>query len=187
MRRSIRFLLSLYPRAWLARYGEEFTQLIDDTPATRAAALDIARYGLALHARGAPRTAVHLFSRGDVIMRSQPQRFAMLGAAVLLPTAALIGLALLKYVIGFAAPFDAIEPAMTPLVTHPLGETFLTLAPYLALALAVLPVVRGAVRWEDGRLVGTLSLRAPAANIVIAASSVAIAMFMVAYWLGENL
>jgi hypothetical protein len=120
-------------------------------------------------------------------MRSNPQRFAVLGAAILLPTAALIGLALLKYVIGVAAPFDAIEPAVTPLVTHPLGETLLTLAPYLALALSVLPVVRAALRWEDGRLVGTLSLAAPTANIVIAASSAAVAAFMVVYWLAENL
>lgn len=187
MRRFIRSLVGLYPRAWLVRYGDEFARLIDDTPATPAAALDIARHGLALHARGAPRTAARLFSQGGITMRSQPVRFAILGAGVLLPTAALIGLALLKYVIGIAAPFDAIEPAMTPLVTHPLGEALLTLAPYLALALAVLPVVRGAMRWEDGRLVGTLSVTAPAANIVTATSSVAIAMFMLVYWLGENL
>lgn len=187
MKRSIRFLLGLYPRAWLERYGEEFAQLIDDTPATPAAALDVARHGLALHARGASGNAALLVSLGGLMMQSQPRRFAVLGAAVLLPTAVLIGLALLKYVFGVTAPFDAIEPAMTPLVTHPLGETVLTLAPYLAFALAVLPVAQGAVRWEDGRLLGTLSLKAPAANIVIAASSVAIAMFMVVYWLGENL
>jgi len=187
MRRGIRFLLTLYPRAWLARYGDEFTQLIDDAPATPADVFDVARHGLALHVRRASRTAVRLVSLGGIIMRSQPQRFAMFGAAVLLPTAALIGLALLKYVAGVAAPFDAIEPAMTPLVTHPLGETILTLAPYLALALAVLPVVRGGVRWDHGQLVGTLSLSAPAANIVIAALSIAVALFMVVYWLGENL
>jgi len=177
MRRCVRLLLCLYPRAWRARYGDEFSQLIDDTPATPGVVLDIARHALALH----------LLSLGGTLMRTQPQRFALLGAAVLLPTAVLIGLALLKYVLGIAAPFDAIEPAMTPLVTHPIGETLLTLAPYLALALAVVPVVRGDVRWEDGRLRGTLSLAAPATNIGIAVSSIAIAMFMLVYWLSENL
>jgi hypothetical protein len=187
MRRSIRFLLRLYPRAWLARYGDELTQLVADVPATPAAAIDIARHGLVLHARGVPSIAVRLVNSGGRIMQSHPQRFALLGAAILGPTAALIGLALLKYVIGVAAPFDALEPAVTPLVTHPVGETLLTLAPYLALALSVLPVVGGALRWEDGRLVGTLSFAAPTANIVIAASSAAVAVFMVVYWLAENL
>jgi hypothetical protein len=187
MRRIIRIMLGLYPRAWLARYGDEFRQLIEDTPATPAAALDIARHGLVLRARGAESTAVNLLSGGGMIMRSQPQRFALLGAAILLPTAALVGLALLKYVIGIAAPFDAIEPSMTPLVTHPLGETYLTMAPYLALVFAVLPVVRGTVRWESGRLRGRLSLTAPVPNIVVASLSAATAVVMVVYWVAENL
>lgn len=118
MRRIPHFLLGLYPRQWRDRYGEEFAQLLDDTSASPAAALDIARHGLALRARA----AVNLIPRGGNIMRSKPQRFALLGGAILLPTAALLALALLKYIGGIAGPFDTIEPAVTPLVTHPLGE-----------------------------------------------------------------
>ncbi|MDH4334024.1 MAG: hypothetical protein OEW24_02010 [Chloroflexota bacterium] len=171
----------------MRRYGGEFRQLLDDAPATPATAIDVARHGLSLHARRAPGTGLHLITLGGTIMRDHPQRSAVLGAAVLLPTAVLIGVAVLKYVVGVAAPFDAIEPAMTPLVTHPLGETVLTLAPYLALVLALLPVVRGVPRWEHGRLVGTFSLAAPVVNIVIATLSAAVALFMAVYWVTENL
>lgn len=187
MRRCIGLMLWLYPRSWMRRYGDEFRQLLDDTPATPHTALDVARHGLMLHGRLAPRSALHLIESGGNTMRNHPQRSAALAAAVLLPTAFLIGVAVLKYVVGVAAPFDAIEPAMTPLVTHPLGETVLTLAPYLALVLAGVPVVRSVPRLDHGRLVGTLSLEAPLVNIVIATLSAAIALFMAVYRVTENL
>lgn len=187
MKRCIGLMLRLYPRAWMMRYGDEYRQLLDDTPATPQTVLDVARHGLTLHARHAPGTALHLIGSGGITMRNHPQRSAALAATVLLPTAVLIAVAVLKYVAGVAAPFDAIEPAMTPLVTHPLGETILTLAPYVALVLALLPAVRSAPRLDHGRLVGTFSLEAPVVNIVIATLSAAIAVFMAVYWVTENL
>lgn len=120
-------------------------------------------------------------------MRNHPERTAVLGAIVLLPTAVLIALAVLKYVVGVDGPFEAVEPAMTPIVTHPLGETVLILAPYLALALALVPVVRSVPRWDHGRLAGHVTVLAPALNIAVAALSIAIALFMAAYWITENL
>ncbi len=186
MRRCISLMLRLYPRAWMMRYGDEYRQLLDDTPATPHTALDVARHGLRLHGRDLPGTALHLIESGDNAMRNYPQRFAALAAAVLLPTAFLLGVAILKYVFGVAAPFDAIEPAMTPLVTHPLGETALTLAPYFALVLALLPTVRSVPRLSHGRLVGTFSLEAAVGIIVVATLSAAIAVFMALYWITEN-
>ncbi|HEY7464294.1 MAG TPA: hypothetical protein VH987_07640 [Candidatus Limnocylindria bacterium] len=187
MRRLTRLLLRLYPRAWMERYGDEFRQLLDDTPATPHAALDVARHGLSLQVRRAPGGALDLVASGGNTMHSHPQRSALLGALILLPTAILIGAALLKYVIGVPGPFDAIEPAMTPLVTHPLGETVFVLAPYLAILLALVPVVRSVPRWQHGRLEGTITVVAPAFNLALAAVSAAIAVFMAFYWVAENL
>jgi type IV secretory pathway VirB2 component (pilin) len=106
---------------------------------------------------------------------------------VMLPTSALVVAAILKYIIGFDGPFDAKEPALTPIVTHPLGETLIVLAPYVALLLAVVPVTRLGLGWRTGRLSATMEVNAPALNIVVAVASVLLAAFMVLYWVAENL
>jgi hypothetical protein len=187
MRWAVRTLVRLYPKAWMARYGEEYRLLLDDLPATPSLVLDVARRGIALHASRTPRRALQLVSRGGSLMHSQPERLAILGAAVLLPTAVLIIFAVTKYVFGFAGPFDAIEPTMTPIVTHPIGETLFIVAPYLAFALATIPVLRGGIRWQEGRLHAILDVRAPVPNILVAMASAAVALFMALYWIAENL
>jgi hypothetical protein len=57
MRKS---LLSLYPQAWRERYGSEMSALLDETPPSIAATLDLARGALVAHLRplaiGAPAT-----------------------------------------------------------------------------------------------------------------------------------
>jgi hypothetical protein len=185
MRRAIRTLARLYPRAWRSRYGPEFDRLLEDLSPTPRTLVNICGHLASVHLRrisNLPRSTT-----GASLMRQTPERFALLGAAVLVPTAILIGLSVLKYYLGVSAPFDAVEPAVTPLVTHPLGETVVTLAPYVAFLLAVVPVTRIGLRWDAGRLRGTLSVAAPAVNVGIATVSVALAAFMAVYWVAENL
>jgi hypothetical protein len=48
-----RFLLAVYPRQWRARYGDEFAALLQDTPLTLVAVIDVLRHaaGLRLQCR----------------------------------------------------------------------------------------------------------------------------------------
>lgn len=80
-----------------------------------------------------------------------------IGLLVVLPTTVLVAVAVLKYVVGVAPPFDTLEPALTPIVTQPLGETFIVLAPYVALMLVAVPVTRVAIGWRAGRLTATIT------------------------------
>jgi hypothetical protein len=111
----------------------------------------------------------------------------VVGLAIMLPTSVLVAAAALKYILGVDVLFDAIEPAMTPIVTHPLGETFFVLAPYVAFLFAVVPVTRVALGWQAGRLSATVDVRTPALNLAVALLSVALAGFMALYWVAENL
>ena len=122
-----------------------------------------------------------------MVSSAQPRRLALLGLIVMLPTSILVVAAILKYIAGLDGPFDALEPALTPIVTHPLGETVFVLAPYVALFLAAVPVTRLGIGWRTGRLSATLEVSAPALNVVVAIASVLLAGFMALYWVAENL
>ena len=50
-------LLTLYPEAWRNRYGTEMSALLDETPPSVAATLDLVRGALAAHLRPLPGTA----------------------------------------------------------------------------------------------------------------------------------
>ncbi len=117
---------------------------------------------------------------------SHPMRYAALALAITFPTAILTCLSILKYVVGIAAPFDAVEPVATPIVVHPIGETVLILAPYAALLLAVVPVSRISIGRQDGRWVGQLRVATPLLNVLVAALSSALILVMAAYYLVEN-
>lgn len=116
-----------------------------------------------------------------------PERLALLGLAVMLPTTVLVTVAVLKYVMGVPGPFDAIEPAMTPIVTHPIGETFFVLTPYVALVLAAVPVTRLGLSWRSGRLSANVHVAAPALNLAVVLTSLLLVAFMMLYWVAENL
>lgn len=87
---------------------------------------------------------------------------------------------------GPLAPFDAIEPVLTPFVTSPVGETALIVAPYLAFALAIFPVGQVRLGWRDGAVAADVQLRAPVLNLTVAAISALMIVFMAAYYLVEN-
>ena len=53
----ITLLVALRPRAWRARYGEEFRALLEDTPLTVAVVLDVLLHAAGHHARARPATA----------------------------------------------------------------------------------------------------------------------------------
>ncbi|MCM3885512.1 hypothetical protein [Frankia sp. R82] len=50
-----RILLALYPRKWRARYGDEFAALLQDTPLTLVAVIDVLRHAAGLRLQARPR------------------------------------------------------------------------------------------------------------------------------------
>jgi hypothetical protein len=185
VRRLTRLAVYLYPTAWRERYGDEFLAMLEQGDAGLPVLLDVIAHGVMVRFRR--RRDQNGYGGNPMLSSAKPQRLALLGLMVMLPTSALVVAAILKYIIGFDGPFDAMEPALTPIVTHPLGETLIVLAPYVALLLAVVPVTRLGLGWRTGRLSATMEVNAPALNIVVAVASVMLAAFMVLYWVAENL
>lgn len=187
MKRLIRHVSLLYPPAWRARYGAEFDALLREHEASLGTLLDV--LANASHARvrsWAPPSTQGGHNVPDMFYR-RAGLLGILGLAVMLPTSVLVAAAVLKYILGVGVIFDAIEPAMTPIVTHPLGETSFVLAPYVAFVFAVVPVARVAIGWQSGRLTAKVDLQTPVLNLAVAVVSVAVAGFMALYWVAENL
>lgn len=181
MKNLMRLALRLYPDAWRRRYGGEVRQLIADGRASPADLADLVSHApLAATIRGKASTM-------NRHLAAHPIRLALVALAITLPTAIFVGVAVFKYVLGVPGPFDAIEPTVTPFITHPIGETILVLAPYVAFALAVLPFARLRLRWREGRLAASAEAALPLTSLVIGAVSATLIVFMGLYWVAENL
>ena len=187
MRRVLVLVIRLYPRRWRQRYESEVLALLAACEPRPADLVDLLICGVRAWVPARPPLLVG--GALSVLHRSSAHanRLAVIGLLVLLPTLSLIVLSILKYIIGIPGPFNAVEPAVTPVVTHPVGETAVTLAPYVALLLALIPTVRIQVRWRESKLAGSIAFAAPAASVLVAAASTAVAVFMALYWVAENL
>jgi hypothetical protein len=189
MRRLLGLVVRIYPTEWRRRYGEELSSLLHDAELSPSDVIDLMGWALRRRLESAIRL-VPTRSPGGVMFQhanSHPARYALTGLAVLLPTATFIALALMKYVLGISGPFDAVEPTVTPFITDPAGETVLIVAPYVALLLAAIPIVRVRLAWHDMRLTGGIEVAAPALNLIVVVVSAAVVVFMAIYWVAENL
>jgi hypothetical protein len=186
MRSVLVLVIRLYPRRWRQRYETEVLALIAASEPRGGDVVDLILCGV--RAWIPDRPSLLLGGALSVLYRSSAHanRLALIGLLVLLPTLTLLVLSILKYILGIPGPFDVVEPTVTPFVTHPAGETAITLAPYVALLLALIPTVRVHARWHGSRLAGSIAFSAPAASIFVAAASTAVAVFMVLYWVAEN-
>ena len=120
-------------------------------------------------------------------LTAHPMRLALVALAITLPTAVFVGVAVLKYILGVPGPFNAIEPTVTPFVTHPIGETIVVLAPYLAFALVILPFTRLRLERREGRIAVSADLAVPPLNLLIAVVCATLIVVMGLYWVAENL
>ena len=180
MKTLMRIALRLYPMPWRLRYENEVRQLIDDGHASPFDLVDLVAHApLVATVRGELSTV-------KIDLATHPTRLALVASAVMLPTAVLVVLSILKYVLGVPGPFDAIEPGATPFVTNPIGETVLILAPYVAFSLAVVPFTRLRIGWTEGRLVARAEAAVPLTNLAVGVLSVALMVVMAIYWIAEN-
>lgn len=180
MKRLMRLAMWLYPDAWRRRYGPEVRELIEDGRAHPADLVDlVTRAPFAATLRGVASTM-------NGHLAAHPIRLALVALAITLPTAIFVGVAVLKYLLGVPGPFDAIEPTVTPFITHPIGETILVLAPYVAFILAVMPFARLRLGWREGGLAASAEAAVPLTNLVVGAVSATLIVFMGLYWMAEN-
>jgi hypothetical protein len=191
MKQVLILAIRLYPRSWRERYGGEMAALIQDGNVGLPDLINLIGAAFVAHrAAWAPR-ATRLSTGGlDAVLEhsaQRPHRYATAATLVMLPTATFVGAAVLKYVAGVPAPFDALEPSITPFVTTPIGEALVTLAPYVALLIALVPAVRLDLHWTDGRIAGRIDLALPIVNAIVAVASCALIATMAIYWLAENL
>ena len=177
----MRLVLRFYPTPWRRRFENEVRQLIEDG---HASPFDLA--DLVVHA---PLVATirEEISIVRIHLATHPNRVALVALAIMLPTAVLVVVSVLKYVLGVPGPFDSIESGATPFVTNPIGETVLILAPYVALGLAVLPFTRLRVGWTEGRIAAGAEASVPLTSLVVGVMSVALIVVMAIYWIAENL
>ena len=181
MKTLMRIALRFYPTAWRRRYENEVRQLIEDGHASPFDLADLVAHApLVATVRGE-------FSTVKINLVTHPTRVALVALAIMFPTAVLVVLAVLKYVLGVPGPFDSIEPGATPFVTNPIGETVLILAPYVAFGLAVVPFTRLQVGWTQGRLAARADASVPLTSLVVGVMSVALIVVMAIYWIAENL
>jgi len=119
VRRLIQLSVRLYPPAWRARYGAEFGDLLQDQDPSLAVLVDVVRRGSEARLRSwlssGPRGGSSVFEG----VQRRAGLLGVIGLLVVLPTTVLVAVAALKYIVGMAAPFDAIDPVLTPIVTHP--------------------------------------------------------------------
>jgi hypothetical protein len=107
-----RFLLALCPRQWRARYGDEFAALLQDTPLTLAAIIDVLRLAVGLNLRARPwlaqiagavlataaveAAAVRAKLTDNILWAPSTPLRALALVAVLTPTALMVGSATMR-------------------------------------------------------------------------------------------
>ncbi len=108
--------------------------------------------------------------------------FAVVALALVLPTCVFLTLSILKFGLGVPGPYDVAEPFFL----NRLVELFTVLAPGVAFIVAIVPVVRLRVSWEDGRLAGIVAVRARPLNLLATLLTGLVVGMLVAYFLVEN-
>jgi hypothetical protein len=181
-------LLRLYPAAWRARYGEEYTALLEELPADGRVALDVLRLAVRLRLRQAS-ASLHLASGDPSVTDSflregdpHARRLAALGLLLAMPSFIFLSFALLKYWLGIPGPFDAIGD----LVEAPLIEPLTVVGPFFALAVALWSVARVRMRWVRGTLGAVVTVHARLFNLAIVALAALLSTVIIVYGLIEN-
>ena len=177
--------LRLYPRAWRERYGTELIQLVEDSNGGPADLADLALAGIRRRFRSRAEEVTSMTR--STVRRPAPRLTALLAAAavaIAAPTAVFIGLAVLQpnvTFLGIEQPFGVALPRYL--------SWLLPMLPFVALGVALAPVMRLRVgRDEGGAWMATARLLpVPRPLIVAITVCAAVVAVVVAYGISENL
>jgi hypothetical protein len=178
-RRAARLALRLHPRAWRERYGFEMAGLIDDSDSSLADAADLAR------------SAIHAHATGGAPMRFEPAHrhpgaFALVAAALLLPTFLVVGLSYLGHELGFSAVANAVDPWIAQLDDARALDLFLVLAPAIAFLVALVPLLDLRIERDEPGPALAVRVRAIPANLVVGAVALLVGAALVAHIVVES-
>lgn len=182
----IALLLRLYPRAWRERYGEELSDLIDETGLTPRVAVDVAR-GAAREWTSQARLA--LAGGGTMVIGPawrHPQMWALAAFVILAPTALFVLLSILAYQLGATWLVGFMEPVTRWLQSVRIVDLILVVAPGIALLIAAAPLVRLELHRDAAGREAVVGVRLKAANVAIGLLALLIGVLLVDHILAES-
>ena len=181
----IRLLLLAFPRAWRRRYGRELAELTREVGIGPRVALDLLRAGARQRWR-----AVQAIYMEDAAMYigpawRHPTRWAIIGAAILVPTALFVGGSMLAHQVGISALRGVTDPVGRWLDALPMANLLLVVAPAAAAAAALAPLLRLDLPGESGTAEAAIGIRLRTLNLLVAAAAVTVAAALLWYFVGE--
>jgi hypothetical protein len=168
----IRLLLRAYPAAWRRRYGDEIVELTAETGLSWSAGVDLVRGGISERVRGSQ--SLLIGGNGMVIGPAwrHPTGSALAATVVMAPTLLFVIGSVLAYQLGLNAMQAQMDGINAWLSSSRVLDLMLVMAPAVALALAVAPLVRFQVREGDAGREAVLGFRLKLGNAVVAAVAV---------------
>jgi hypothetical protein len=181
-----RLITSLYPRKWRERYGEELSELIDETGLSPRVAVDVAR-GAAREWTSQARLAVA--GGGSMVIGPawrHPQMWALAAFVVLAPTALFVALSILAYQLGATWLIDFMEPVTRWMQSVHIVDLILVVAPGVALVIAAAPLLRLEFRKQESGGTAVIELRMKLLNVTIGLLALFIGVLLVGHILAES-
>jgi hypothetical protein len=180
----IGLLLRLYPPAWRERYGEELKSLLADTGVGPRTLADV----VLAAARERRRSLVGAIAGGVTMTIGpawrHPTGWALAAFAVLAPTAAFVTGSLLAYELGIGPVMPAMDSFSAWLGSQPpVVDLLLVVAPALALAVALAPVLRLHLPTDRSEL--TVGVRLRWVNLVAAVIALVVGGLLVWHIVAE--
>lgn len=176
--------LRLYPPVWRARYGEELTDLLEESDPRAMDLLDLARVGIGLRLSSL-RPGDGGFSMIIGPAHRHPTGFALGAFALMLPTVAFVALSLLGHELGMTGIAERVDPVISAVTAPRVIDVALVMAPAVSLFLALAPLVDVGLRGAPGQRVATLGLQLRAGNLAVAALAVTVGALLVGHMLAE--
>jgi len=182
----IRRLLRLYPRRWRDRYGDELEELVESLGLTPTNAFDLIGNAFSERMRSATRRTA-----GGTLMTDRPRwgsmALALIGFILLAPTLLFIGFSVLIYNLG--VPMDGVRSIIDGVVRIGPIDIGLALLPFVALAIALAPLIRLSMARDEGEIVARVVVRPgrARANVVVAALAIVAITILVTYQVTDRL
>jgi hypothetical protein len=181
-----RLITRLYPRAWRERYGEELSDLIDETGMTPRVALDIAR-GAAREWASQARLAAA--GGGTMIIGPawrHPQAWAVIALVTIAPTAVFVLLSIAAYQLGATWLVGFMDPLTRWMQSVRVVDVLLVVSPAIALLIAAAPLLRLELHNSQTGREAIVGVRLKAANVIVGLFALLIGVLLVGHILAES-
>jgi hypothetical protein len=181
-----RLITRLYPRAWRERYGDELSELIDETGMTPRVAVDVAR-GAAREWTSQARLAVA--GGGSMVIGPawrHPQMWALAAFVVLAPTALFVGLSILAYELGQTWLIGFMDPVTRWMQGARMVDLILVVSPVIALVIAAAPLLRLELRKNDSGGTAVIEVRMKVLNWLIGLFALLIGALLLGHIVAES-